>query len=134
MTDLGDLLGLAADGGPCPCGFYSAEACAMARTVPGVCRVPTLPTLAELPPAAPCESCGCCVADLCAAAVAEGTACLMLAAPRPDRAAAERVLECPCAPVVCTCTPPAHVRGIARCEHGRRARQAAADAAQEVKP
>lgn len=85
-----------------------------------------LPTLAELPPAVPCESCGCCPADLCAAALAEGTACLMLAVPRPTREAADRVLRCPCAPAACCCTPPVHFRGIARCRHGERALRAAA--------
>lgn len=82
---------------------------------------PALPTLADLPAAAWCESCGCCPADLCAAALTDGTACLMLAAPRPDPAAAEVVLRCPCSPVACHCSPPVHVRGIARCQHGQRA-------------
>lgn len=98
----------------------------MARTVPGVCQVPALPGLAELPPAAACESCGCCLADLCKTALEEGTACLMLAVPRPDPAAAAAVVKCPCAPVACYCAEPAHVRGIARCQHGRRARNPAA--------
>lgn len=125
MTDLGDMLGSTAW---CGCGFTSAEACAMARSVPGVCRMPALPGLAELPPAEPCEGCGCCLADLCAAALEAGTACLMLAVPRPDPAATEPVAKCPCAPLVCRCAPPAHVRGIARCQHGIRARQAAGGA------
>lgn len=116
---------------PCLCGFYSAEACAMVRSVPGVCQVPTLPALAELPPAPPCDSCGCCHADLCRAAAAEGTACLLLAAPRPNPAATGLVVGCPCAPVSCRCAPPVHVRGIARCQHGVRARQAAD---QEARP
>lgn len=107
-----------------PGGFYTAETRAVARGIPGACRAPTLPTLADLPRAAPCPRCGCCLADLCAAAVAEGAACLMLAAPGPDPAAAARVVRCPCAPAACRCQPPTHVRGIARCEHRPRARKA----------
>lgn len=103
MTDLGDLL-----------------------TPAGV--VPLL-TLAELPPAPACEACGCCRADLCAAALTEGTACVLMAAPPAERATTERVLRCPCAPVACTCAPPMHFRGIARCQHGKRARQAATEGA-----
>lgn len=131
MTDLGDLLAAGVDPAvtaPCPCGFHSTRACAMTRSVPGACQHPTtLPTLAELPPSPPCESCGCCRADLCAAALDDGAACLMLAPPRPTPAAAE-LSRCPCAPLVCRCSLPAHVRGIARCQHGVRARQAAAQA------
>ncbi|WP_431935828.1 hypothetical protein [Micromonospora sp. RP3T] len=80
---------------------------------------PTLPTLAELPAAPACPGCGCCRVDLCAAAVTDGAACVLLAAPPVDPATTARVLRCPCAPVTCRCAPPLHVRGIARCQHRR---------------
>lgn len=94
---------------------------AMARTVPGVCRAPALPGLAELPPATRCEKCDCCAVDLCAAALAEGAACLLLAPPGPAQTTIAALLGCPCAPVACGCTPPTHVRGITRCRHSRSA-------------
>lgn len=65
-----------------------------------------------------CPSCECCPAGLCATALTEGTACLVLTPARP--LADDAVVRCPCAPAVCHCEPPWHFRGIARCRHGRR--------------
>lgn len=74
-------------------------------------------------PVAParCDRCECCPAALCAEAIGEHGWCALLVEPATPggRAAIGR---CPCAPLVCRCELPAHVRGIARCQHGRRRR------------
>lgn len=71
-----------------------------------------LPALATVAPAVRCGACECCPVDVCASAVEQGSSCAMMPAVEYDD-----VLRCPCAPVVCRCDLPAHVRGIARCRH-----------------
>lgn len=74
-----------------------------------------LPTLATVAAPVWCRACGCCPVDACASAVEQGSSCALMGIARYVD-----VQRCPCAPIVCRCELPAHVRGIARCRHGRR--------------